>query len=244
MNDSHHTVYFEVQDALAEPGCALCRLALRSLHNYFDSMVYESVNDPGIRDDIRAAHGFCEVHGRMLREAHDALGTAIIHRDVLRALDEELSGTPYTAPSIGERLAHALLGNEGANHGNGRPLAPKQPCPACAHRASTDQVYVSALMQHLTEAELLPLFQKSAGLCQPHLRLAIRAAPDTATFERLQAAQRAIWQRLVDELDEFIRKHDHRFSGEAIGAEGTSWSRAIDLVSGQLGLGCQKGDAL
>ncbi len=69
MTDSHHTVYFEIQDALAEPGCALCQLALRSLRNYFDGLVYESVNDPGIRDAIRAAHGFCEVHGRMLQGA-------------------------------------------------------------------------------------------------------------------------------------------------------------------------------
>ncbi len=78
MAEPHHTVYFDIQDALAEPGCALCQLALRSLRNYFNSMVmvYESVNDPGIRAAIRAAHGFCEVHGRMLREAHAAM-----HRD-------------------------------------------------------------------------------------------------------------------------------------------------------------------
>ncbi len=159
---------------------------------------------------------------------------------MLAALEEEFSARTYTAPSISERLAHALLGNETANHGDSRPFAPQQSCPASAQRAATDQVYVPALMQHLTEAELLPLFQQSAGLCQPHLRLAIRAAPNAAAFERLQAAQRAIWQRLIDELDEFIRKHDHRFAGESTGAEGSSWSRAIDLVSGQLGLGCYK----
>jgi hypothetical protein len=100
-----------------------------------------------------------------------------------------------------------------------------------------------ALMQHLNQAELLPLFRASAGVCLPHLRLALRRAPDAPAFERLQAAQFAIWQRFGAELDEFIRKRDHRFAAEPTGAEGSSWSRAVDLVSGQFGLGCGVGQS-
>jgi hypothetical protein len=47
-----------------------------------------------------------------------------------------------------------------------------------------------------------------------------------------------IWQHLGAELDEFIRKHDHHFAAEPTGAESTSWLRAVDLISGQFGLGC------
>jgi hypothetical protein len=242
MADTHHTVYFELRDALAGPGCALCALALRSMRRYFEALGYESVNDPGIRDAVRAARGFCEVHGRMLRQARDALGTAIIHRDVISAVIDALRGLAYRPTSLGDRLRQAIGGERnGATNGRAHALAPQQPCPACARRQTTDQVYVDALLQHLTDDDLLPLFRDSAGLCLPHLRLAIEHTLDAATFDRLKDAQTAIWQRLAGELDEFIRKHDHRFAAEPLGDEHSSWSRAVDLVSGQFGLGCASG---
>src|SRR5260221_14666502 len=99
MAENQHTIYFELRDSLGRPGCAVCALALRSMRRYFATLGYESVNDPGIRSAVRAARGFCEVHGRMLREAHDALGTAIIHRDVLTVVADALGGTVYRTAS-------------------------------------------------------------------------------------------------------------------------------------------------
>ena len=239
MADTHHTVYFELRDALAGPGCTLCALALRSMRRYFEALGYESVNDAGIRDAIRAARGFCEIHARMLREARDALGAAIIHRDVVSAVTDALDGLVYRPTSLGDLLRQAIGGERsGSTNGRADALAPQQPCPACMRRQTTDQVYVDALLQHLTDDDLLPRFHASAGLCLPHLRLAIERTPDAAIFDRLKAAQLAIWQRLADELDEFIRKQDHRFAAEPLGDERNAWSRAVDLVSGQFGLGC------
>jgi hypothetical protein len=246
MAETHHTVYFELRDALAGPGCALCALALRSMRRYFEALGYESVNDPGIRDAVRAARGFCEVHGRMLREARDALGAAIIHRDVVSAVMDAFDGLAYRPTSLGDLLRQAIRGDRtGSANGRADALAPQQLCPACARRHTTDQVYVDALLQHLSDDDLLPRVCDSAGLCLPHLRLAIERAPDAATFDRLKDAQLAIWQRLAAELDEFIRKQDHRFAAEPLGEERSAWSRAVDLVSGQFGLGCanRKGSA-
>jgi hypothetical protein len=45
---------------------------------------------------------------------------------------------------------------------------------------------------------------------------------------------------LAGELDEFIRKQDHRFAAEPLGDERNAWSRAVDLISGQFGLGCER----
>src|SRR6266496_82035 len=110
MAEKHHTVYFELRDSLGSLGCALCALALRSMRRYFEVLGYESVNDPGLRNAVRAARGFCEVHGRMLREARDAQGTAIIHRDVLSTVATALGGTAFQAPSLGDRLRRAIGG--------------------------------------------------------------------------------------------------------------------------------------
>ena len=47
------------------------------------------------------------------------------------------------------------------------------------------------------------------------------------------AAQRAVWERLNGELEEFLRKSDYRFQKEPFGAEKDSWQRAISAISGQ-----------
>jgi hypothetical protein len=60
-----------------------------------------------------------------------------------------------------------------------------------------------------------------------------RGAPGPAPAQ-LVAAQRAIWSRLNDELEEFLRKNDYRFQKEPFGAERDSWQRAISALSGQL----------
>lgn len=232
MAETYHTVYYELRDALVGSGCAICALALRSLNRSFATLAYESVNDRGIRDEVRAAHGFCAVHGEMLSAARSALGTAIIHRDLLGALSDRLSAQ---APSGRGGFLARLFG--GAGRSEPDPFAPQRPCLACTRRRQSEQIYLQTLLQHMNAEALLPIFEASAGLCLPHLRVALRETSDAHTFARLQAAQLAIWGRLNTELDEFIRKQDHRFADEPMGAERDSWSRAVLLVSSHPQLG-------
>jgi hypothetical protein len=146
MANTHHTVYFELREALVGPGCTLRALVLRSIRRYFGALGYESVNEPGIRDTIRAGRGFCEVHGRMLPQARDALGTAMIHRDVVSAVIDALSGLEYRTTSLGDRLRLAIGGERDDTNGRADALAPQQPCPACTRRRTTDQVYAVDLV--------------------------------------------------------------------------------------------------
>jgi len=45
-------------------------------------------------------------------------------------------------------------------------------------------------------------------------------------------AQRRIWERLLAQLSEFIRKNDYRFRDEPVGEEGDAWLRAIAALAG------------
>jgi hypothetical protein len=46
--------------------------------------------------------------------------------------------------------------------------------------------------------------------------------------------QAIVYRGLRDELDELIRKHDHRFRNETItGREALSWTRAVAIVAGE-----------
>jgi hypothetical protein len=54
--------FYDLSNALPQPGCAVCRLKAAATQRYLDSMLWESVNDPGLRHDIRQARGFCHEH--------------------------------------------------------------------------------------------------------------------------------------------------------------------------------------
>lgn len=220
---SRHTPFFELRAAIGAAGCPICALTLQALERYLRGVVYESVNDVRVRQELRATFGLCAAHGTMLREARSALGTAIIERDMLRAAAAQLG---QLGPAGGGWRA-ALFG--GRAQGREAPLAPRGPCLACGLAEKTERDLAVLLLQHYDE--LRPGFQASGGLCLDHLRLALTLA-SPATLASLRDDQLAIWARLEAELDEFIRKQDHNFTGEAAGPESDSWSRALDLISG------------
>ena len=226
-----HSLFYDLREALAGPECAVCSLLRRSMRRYIDAISYEGVGDRRVRDVIRAARGFCPEHGRMLRDAHDVLGSAIVHRDVLGTFAAQLAEARYQPPSLETRLRRAVRRQREVD-----ALAAERPCPACVYLEEQDEVYGTALLKHVADGTLVADLHDSAGLCVPHLRAALRRAPDAQTFDRLREAQLAVWQRLAAELDEFIRKQDYRFTDEPSGAESDSWSRAIGLVSGEPGL--------
>lgn len=219
---SRHTPFFELQEALAEPGCAICALAVRALDQFFASLVYERVNDVGLREALRKAYGLCAAHGAMIRTARSALGIAIIQRDMLRAATRALGPDSGIGQPRGWRAT--LLG---ARQAEG-PATPAGPCVACALADEQVRHWAGVLGQHY--AELRPSFQTSPGLCLDHLREGLALAPP-ATAAAIRDDQLALWATLEAELDEFIRKHDHQFAGEPMGAERNAWARATDLIS-------------
>jgi hypothetical protein len=228
-----HSIYYELRDALAGEGCGVCALTRRGLQRYFDALAHEGVGDERLRAQIRGARGFCAAHGRMLRAARDALGAAIVQRDVIGALGRDLAAAQHQPPSIEGRLRRAIRRSGPA------PLAAPRGCTACAQLGDIESVYLDGLLRGLREGILTTALGASAGLCLPHLRAALQRAPDSTTFERLRTAQLTAWQRLAAELDEFIRKQDYRFTREPSGAEADSWQRAIGLTSGEPGLASQ-----
>src|SRR6187455_2433093 len=105
---------YELRDALAQPGCPICFLALRSVGRYLESLAYDRVNDVAVRAALHTARGFCNPHAyRWLREARNVLGTALIYRDVIRAAAAAL---PARAPRQPGRL-DKLFGRGGSASG-------------------------------------------------------------------------------------------------------------------------------
>ncbi|MCC6179685.1 MAG: hypothetical protein IT305_30610 [Chloroflexi bacterium] len=221
---------FEVRAALGQPGCPICRLALRAVGRFIDSLAYEQVNDPGMRGELRASHGFCNQHAyRWLNEAHSPLGTAIIYRDVLQS----------TLRELGRGAAHAHA--NGSSLGRLRALLalnedmPAGLCPACQRQREAEGRYVSALLESLRDPVVRESFDSSDGLCLIHtLRALSLGGPGVPAV--LRQTKRSV-ERLIDTLDEVIRKEDYRYRQEPRSEEERSApSRAVTWAAGLPGV--------
>jgi hypothetical protein len=229
--------YYDVRDALSEPGCPVCRLKARSVERYLDALLWENVTDPGIRADIRRARGFCHEHTWQLIRPAASLGVAIISRDVLGSLRKALEDARFQAPSFlsFQRAQEAMDATQpsSATAGLVARLAPQQPCPACKQGEIMEGVYLEALLEGFRDEDgLRAPYETSSGLCLPHLRRALQRLRDETTFDSFVAAQRVIWQRLAADLDRFIKKSDPRFRDEPWGDERDAWLRATAALAG------------
>lgn len=229
--------YRQIRGAMENRGCPLCRLLARSADRYVDTILWEMVLDPDYRSVLLQSRGFCRTHGWLLVRAGAALGVAILTRDILNTLlDEMASSAAGDGPeSVLENLLHRL------DRGRvSKPtaqlvaaLSPQMPCPVCSHLESLEKDYVSTLLTHLEgPGALNEAYRASDGLCLEHVRQTLARAPSATVASTLVAAQREVWQRLHAELGEFIRKADHRYKGEPYGSERDSWRRAIEALCG------------
>jgi hypothetical protein len=211
---------FEIREALTEPGCAICRLTLRSVARLMKSIAYEQVNDVDLRRTLREASGFCNVHAHQwLAGAQSVLGTALIYRDVVQTALRQLE-----APALPRRgrLRKLLAGSSATAR-----------CPACEAQADAEAHFISALLV-LGEAEPELLAQADA-VCRRHLVATLRTGGVAAELVARRA--RDVMQRVIADLDEVIRKEDYRFRHEPrTEAERSATSRAIMWAAGLDGL--------
>lgn len=241
--------YAEIREALGQAGCPVCRLLSRDAERYLDSVLWELVNDPGVRDELNRARGYCPQHGWLLVRAGAALGVAILTRGVVRTLLDEMAANPAgDAPRsvLGGMFRRSESSEPPAALGDlpraqpGRStsrlveaLSPQAPCPVCVRLEPREQDYLRTLAVYLDPpGGLGEVYGASGGLCLDHFRQALPLAAAARTVETLVAAQQMVWERLYGELDEFVRKNDPRFRGEPFGEERDSWRRALEAVSG------------
>ncbi len=231
--------FYDLRDALASPGCAVCHLKANAADHYLDSLLWENVNDPGLRHRIRQARGFCNQHAwELVRYKGASLGVAIIMRDVLQSVLEAIEDARFQAlPALSLRRSRETLDPKQPAAATAElvaRLAPHARCPACVQAETMEDICLNTLVENLLgEDALLAAYQASDGLCLPHFRQALTRVRDEAIFDALVKAQRAIWERLVGHLSEVIRKSDYRFRDEPRGEESGAWLRVITAIAGE-----------
>jgi hypothetical protein len=149
---SRHIGFYQLFDALQQPGCPICRLAAWAIHRLLDSLFHGHVNDPGVREELRRAAGFCARHLGPALRAGNPLGGSIIYGDLARHV---------------------------ADHLDDRPPAG---CPCCVSETTAAADAVATLLQHIAEEDVRAAYEAGDGLCLPHLRQAFRQGGSTCAL--------------------------------------------------------------
>ncbi len=158
----------------------------------------------------------------MAHKRGSVLGTTIIYRDVVNTLIKTLESAAEAPARWRGGGKQALIRN----------LAATAVCPACRLEEDATQRAAKTLLKHLREPDIHAAYVAAGGLCLPHLQATLAYASDDAA-RTLAGWQAAATQPLRDELDELIRKHDHRFAREPVSArEADAWERGVAAAVG------------
>jgi len=215
-----HLPYYHILDGLRRADqCPLCALESEGLHRYMDSFLWEGVNDPGIRAGLILSKGYCARHAELLLSFRNGLGTAILYQDQVRLFLRLLDG-----------LANASV--RGASREVVR-YAHHAECPLCLYQRESRQHNILSMVEGLGHEEMRDAFQASPGLCVPHFLHAVQATQSEATLRFLVETQLQKSRELLEELETFCRKHDHRYIHEGFGKEADSWVRAARMIAGR-----------
>lgn len=226
--------YFQLYEAMAEEGCPVCRCLRRDTFRFLDGLMWEQVNDPGTREHLRAAWGFCNWHAWMLKEIlHAPLGIAIIYHDLLGHAVEELAATiralEGSAPVRGLRRLFRRVPAPPAL----TAWARRRRCPACRSLGSFERHYLEVLVDYAEDPEFSRALERSSGICLPHLFLTMAAYPEHPGLGPLLARSLRKMRGLRESLQEYIAKHDYQRKEPFTDDEARASGRALELFVGR-----------
>jgi len=223
--------YFDLLDALKKPGCPLCnRMNALSLR-FLDNLFYERVTDVGTRVNLAKAKGFCNWHAWMSTEIpNSGSGIAIIYKDLLdteiRKLSErdEARGFPDKGKRLKSRKRYRSVFLSS--------WVEKTSCPICESVREHERFEIGTLLDFIDEEAFSQEFEKSSGICIRHLLRIMGGFDKHPNLSLLVEKQVKKYESLSQELGEFIRKLDYRFSKEPKGSEVDSWKRVLEQFAG------------
>lgn len=216
----------QIDEALKQPGCAVCRLTATAVRKSAQGFLYENTLNPQVREPVLKSRGFCAEHTRLLAAIElstdgSALGLNYIYEQLSHIVAEELTQPMNTKkPSLLRKKTDPL-----------------PPCPFCELADESTRNYLSALFEELEKetSPTRPIYAKSNGLCYGHLRAGLNelgsSFPHAAAF--LVEGTRDRLLTGSTRMQEYIRKHDWHYRDEKVSPEeATAWRAALAFFTG------------
>jgi hypothetical protein len=229
--------YFDLRDALAEPGCPVCARVLRAGHEAVAALA--AVPSPGApaRKNALAFRGLCNAHAWSIRQnAQQSVGLGEVYEGFLRGRIEALQRAmarqdggdrrPWSGwiHAMGEWVRASLPG-----------LRRMRRCPACRAAQAVERRDLGLLLDLITDMEFARAFEVSTGLCLPHLNLSLRLAPDHPNLPRLLEAHLPKVKRLHADLQDFLREAEAPLVTPAQAEHDAIWGRVFEWTTGKAG---------
>jgi hypothetical protein len=211
--------FFKLIEAMKKVGCPVCMRTIEDTHHAMESFLYESVNDSGLRDQIRNDRGLCHRHSWQLAQFGDALGSAILFRDVLGML----------LPSLGNAPSAFFFRRPSTRLGS-------QVCLFCRQEEKSHDGLLSDLVAHVDDPELKAAWEGPSMLCIPHLGDFCTLLRDDGARRRIIEMHRGKYTALCEAMGQLIEKQSYDHRAEEIGLEKDSWIRAIEVLVGKSGV--------
>jgi hypothetical protein len=219
---------FDLIETFPQPGCAICNLLLQVTERILRNILLERLMDDRTHADLRARRGLCSTHSFQITQARGNAATlAMLYRTAADEVAHLLDALPDELP---RGRKSGLFGSHETSLGDS--LAPQKPCIACALIEDREQEYIDVMVTQLNEPALCAAYERSQGLCLPHLTAVIDACHDPVIYKLLLRVQRRLWTELRDDLDQFLHKMSYRFDYADKGHESNSWMRAMKQLSG------------
>jgi hypothetical protein len=205
-------------EAMKGGGCPICRRIALDIGRAIESLMYDGVNDVGLRLRIRADMGLCQAHARQVARRNNALAGAILFADLLEQASQRC-----------EKLKRRWGG------GSELKQLGRQVCIYCRDERETAKIACAVLADHADDAEVSAGMAGGALLCVAHLGM---TAPQIAGRERRRAFVETHQQRyaeVVEQMRRLIASYSYDARAMPTEAEQNAWLRAIELLNGAAG---------
>lgn len=208
-----HLAFFNLQQALQEnQGCCVCSLQRKWTDGFIESILNESVTDKFFRLRLSRTEGFCQTHAWRIAACNSPLGSAILFNDTLTRAVASMKNTKIAE---NKRLQECLL---------------------CQNEKEAESRYISVLAASLGEPDFLSIFERSSGLCIPHLKIAL-ANTGKKNKIVLMNLHREKFTMLAETMQRYIDKFDYSNRGAEMNEEEkASWKKAIAVLVKQEGI--------
>ena len=228
--------------------CPLCLLNTKVEASSVDYFLGESVMEPSQRVEVNKK-GFCAGHFKMMYDAGNRLGLALMTHTYMKETIETLRenakrAKDAAAAEAGKPIFKRLGGQKGAGlaeaAGEVRDLETR--CLLCERLSQNMERYVYTLLyMYKHEAEFPKLFSESKGMCLKHYAQALEMAPKHLSGDVLRKFVDTLtdievknFERLSGELEWFTNKFDYRNQDKPWGTSKDAVKRSVNKLSHQV----------
>lgn len=215
--------------------CPLCLLYDQVEAGSVEYFLGDSVMEPSQRIEVNEK-GFCGHHFKLMFDAGNRLGLALMTHTHMKQVIARLSGDDK--PVEGASVFKRILGKRSGV----APLQIEESCVMCERiRGHMARYIYTILYMYKHEKDFPTLLEKSKGMCLKHFEKTVQEAPNHLSGETLQNFTNTLrnleianLQRVADELEWFTRKFDYRNSDKPWGNSRDAVERSINKLRGHI----------